>query len=196
MKNNFSKLTYLAGIFLMMGIFSCEGPAGPAGADGTNGVDGVDGVDGLDGNANVTIVTLDAADISWTAGTFLGRATNIYSFTETAVSQDIVDHGTVLGFCYTNSQWWAMPFTWVNEGGTNFQTVFHSYALETISLHAYQTTGVLNPAAITEYRFLLITDNTVTKSAASGEVLLEKLTNAGVDVNDYYSVMDYFGLNY
>ena len=163
---------------------------------GVDGVDGVDGTDGADGNANVTIISLMSADITWTAGTYLGRTSNVFSFTESAVNQDIIDHGTVLGYCFLNPNWYALPFTWENTGGTSRQYVFHAYQLNTISLYAYQTAGVLNPNSISEYRFLLITDNTVTKRASTGQVVLEKLKNAGVDVNDYYSVMDYFGLNY
>jgi hypothetical protein len=51
---------------------------------------------------------------------------------------------------------------------------------------------------IEEYRFLLITDNTVTgsKGVATGKDIISRLTEAGVDINNYYEVMDYFGLKY
>ena len=84
--------------------------------------------------------------------------------------------------------------TWENSGGTSRQYVLHSYALNTITLYAYQTGGVLNPSILSQYRFLIITDNTVTKS--SGQDIIDKLTNLGVDVNNYYELMDYFGLEY
>lgn len=150
--------------------------------------------DGADGNANVTIVSLLSTDITWTAGSYLGRDAYIFDLTENAVSQDIIDHGTVLGFCFLSSRWWALPFIWENAGGTSTQHVLHSYALNTISLYAYSTAGVFNPSGITEYRFLIITDNTVTKS--SGQDIIDKLTSLGVDVNNYYELMDYFGLEY
>lgn len=200
MKKSISRFKYLAGLILIVGLFACEGPPGADGTDGTDGIagtagaDGDDGADGADGNANVTIVNLLYADITWTAGSYLGRTSNIFNFTENAVTQDIIDHGTVLGFYYISSRWWALPFIWESNGGTSTQYVFHSYVLNTISLYAYQTSGVLDPNALTEYRFLIITDNTVTKS--SGQDILDKLSNAGVDVNDYYELMDYFGLDY
>ena len=197
MKNSISKLKYLAGLFLIVGLFACEGPPGAdgiAGADGTDGVDGVDGSDGDDGNANVTIVNLLYADITWTAGSYLGRPANIFDLTENAVSQDVIDHGTVLGFCSLSSRWWALPFIWENSSGTSTQHVLHSYALNTISLYAYETAGAFDPGGIIEYRFLILTDNTVTKS--TGQEILDKLINAGVDVNNYYEVIDYFGLEY
>jgi hypothetical protein len=197
MKNSILKLKYLAGFLLMVGLFACEGPPGADGLNGTNGTNGVDGQDGADGNANVTIVNLAYADITWTSGSYLGRTANIFDLTEPLVTQDIIDHGTVLGFYYISSRWWALPFYWETNGGSSTQYVQHSYALNTISLYAYSTTGVLDPNAITQYRFLLITDNTImTKSASSGKNILEKLGNAGVDVNSYYELMDYFGLEY
>jgi hypothetical protein len=199
MKKSILKLKYLAGLILILGTVACEGPAGPAGADGTDGIDGVDGTngtDGTDGNANVTIVSLASADITWTAGSYLGRSANVFDLTETAVTQDIIDHGTVIGFCYLSSRWWALPFVWEANGGSSTQYVLHSYALNTISLYAYDTNGPISAGGITEYRFLLITDNTVTKSASSGQAILDQLTNLGVDVNNYYELMDYFGLEY
>lgn len=199
MKRSISKFSYLAGIFILVGLFSCEGPPGPAGANGTNGTDGTNGTNGTngtDGNANVTIVSLLKSSFTWTAGSYLGRTANTYSFTANAVSQDIIDHGTVLGFCYLGGSWWALPFVWENNTGTSTQYVLHSYALNTISLYAYETAGVLEAGGISEYRFLIITDNTIAKSASSERDILDKLEIAGVDVNDYYEVMDYFGLEY
>ncbi len=196
MKNSISKLKYLTGLFLIIGLFACEGPEGADGADGAVGIDGVDGTDGDDGNANVVSVNLAYADITWTVGSYLGRTANTFTFTENAVSQDVIDHGAVLGFTFFSSNWWALPMTWENTGGTGRQYILHSYALNSITLYAYQTSGVLNPGVLSQYRFIIITDNTVTKSVSSGEAILDKLKNAGVDVNDYYEVMEYFGLEY
>ena len=190
MKNLISKFKYLAGLFLIVGLFACEGPAGEDGSDGS------DGADGTDGNANVTIVSLLEEDITWTAGSYLGRTANTFSLTSTEVSQDIMDHGVVLGFCFFSSNWWALPMTWENTGGTSRQYVLHAYELNTITLYAYQTSGVLTPSILSQYRFLCITDNTVTKSTSSGQDVIDRMTNLGVDVNDYFEVMDYFGLEY
>ena len=63
MKNFISKFKYLAGLFLIVGLFACEGPAGDDGTDGTDGIAGTDGADGADGNANVFTVTLLSTDI-------------------------------------------------------------------------------------------------------------------------------------
>jgi len=207
MKKTIFKLGNLLLIMALAGIFACEGPEGPEGPTGPQGPTGPTGATGPagptgpageDGNANVTTVSLLYDDITWTAGSYLGRTANTFSFTENGVNQDIIDHGTVLGFCYLGGNWWAMPFTWENETGTSRQYIFHSYSLNTIALWAYQTSGVLTPNAVSEFRFLLITDNTVTaaKGESAEKAIIEKLTKAGVDVTDYYAVMDYFGLEY
>ena len=209
MKTSIFKLGNLLLVFALFGLFACEGPegpqgpagpTGPTGATGATGPQGPAGPAGEDGNANVTIVTLSSGDITWVAGTYLGRTANVYSFTETGVNQDIIDHGTVLGYCYVSYEglWYPLPFTWENSAGTSRQYILFGYSLNTITLYAYQTSGVLNPSALTEYRFLLITDNTVTapKGESSEKAIIEKLTKAGVDVTDYYAVMDYFGLEY
>ena len=199
MKTTSSKLIYVLFLFIFAGLIGCKGDKGdmgPAGTNGTNGTNGIDGTDGTNGNANVTTLSLLSTDITWTAGTYFGRTTNTFVMTESAVNTDIIDHGTVLGYCREGEDWYALPFTWENSAGTSRQYVFHSYSLNTITLYAYQTAGVLNPSALVEYRFLLITDNTVTKGASSQQDILNSLSKANVNVNNYYEVMDYFGKPY
>jgi hypothetical protein len=202
MKTTLSNLTIVLFLFVAAILISCEGDTGPAGADGadgingTNGTNGIDGTDGTDGNANVTIISFLYEDITWTEGSYLGRTANIFTFDTSAVTQDIVDHGTVLGFTFNSPVWYALPFTWENSAGTNRQYVFHTYTQNAINLYAYQTSGVLFPGGLTEYKFLLITDNTVFTKSSSGHNIVSQMVQAGVDTNNYYEVMDYFGLPY
>jgi len=180
------------------------GPAGPAGptgltgATGSAGSNGTNGTNGTNGNANVITISLLTADITWTAGSFFGRTANTYALTNTGVNSDIIDHGTVLGYYRTSSTWSPLPFYWENNAGTSRQSVVFTYALNTITLWAWATSGALIPSVLSEYRFLLITDNTVTpaKGVSASSEILDKFKKAGVDVNDYYEVMDYFGLDY
>ena len=191
------------------GLFSCEGPdgpAGPAGPAGTTGPAGPEGAtgaagqDGENGNANVTIISLLGENITWIEGEYLGRAANVFALTNSAVNEDIINHGTVLGYCYLAEEWYHLPLTWEDVDGTVRQYIVHTYSTNTITLYAFQTGGVLDPTgAAEEYRFMLITDFTVTgggKGISSEKEILEKLTKAGVDVNNYYEVMDHFGLKY
>ena len=63
-------------------------------------------------------------------------------------------------------------------------------------LFAYRTSGVLNPGSVLEYRFMLITDNTVTSGRiSSDESVQDRLNDAGVDINNYFEVCHYFGID-
>ncbi|PHR73597.1 MAG: hypothetical protein COA67_02400 [Lutibacter sp.] len=185
-------LTY--GMMALMLVFAvaCDGDDGATGPAGTAGTNGTNGTNGTDGNANVTVISVPNGDVSWTSGSYLGTTTNTFSITDTAVNQDIIDHGTVLGYMLLFGNWYALPFEWQNNTGSLDQHILFNYALDTIVMHAYQTNGVLNPGA-TEYRFMLITDNTVGKTNTNA---LSQLEAAGVDVNNYEDVMDYYGLEY
>jgi len=207
-KNSIIKLRNLAILIALTGLFSCTGPegpqgpvgaTGPTGAAGPAGATGPAGAAGEDGNANVKVISLLGTDITWLAGDFLGRIANTYSLANSAVNDDIINHGTVLGYCYMAEAWFPLPLTWEDIDGAMRQYIVHSYSPNTITLYAYQTDGVLDPTgAVEEYRFMLITDNTVTGSkgtSAKADILL-KFIKAGVDVNNYYDVMNYFGLKY
>ena len=211
MKKTIIKLRNFVILFALAGLFSCEGPEGPAGpagpkgdtgatgATGATGPAGQDGEDGQNGNANVTIISLLGEDIEWTAGDYLGRIANVFALTNNAINNDIINHGTVLGYCYMFESWFPLPWSWEDVDGVIRQYIVHAYSTNTITLFAYQTGDLLDPTGIVEeYRFMLITDNTVTGSkgtSAEADILL-KLSKAGVDVNNYYEVMDYFGLKY
>ena len=210
MKKTILKLGSLLLLFAVAGVLSCEGPEGPqgpqgpagpagaAGAAGATGATGATGAAGQEGNANVKIVTLLSKDITWIEGEYLGRPANVFSLAADEVNDDIMDHGTVLGYCSLFGEWFHLPLTWEDESGSTRLYVLHSYSPNTITLYAYETGGVLDPVDIEEYRFLLITDFTITspKGISAEEEILKKLSKAGVDVNNYQEVMTYFELKY
>lgn len=181
---------------IMSGCDGPVGPVGPAGSQGTQGPAGPVGNDGKDGNANVTVISLEKADITWVAGSYLGRPSNVYELGAPEVTQDILDHGTVLGYCLISSVWMPLPFIWESAAGSSRQYILYNYSLEKIMLFAYQTSGVLNPGSVSEYRFMLITDNTVTSGRiSSDESVQDRLNDAGVDINNYFEVCQYFGID-
>ena len=193
-------LTYSVFVLLLsISISSCkgdDGAVGPAGADGIDGTNGTNGSDGADGNANVTIITLDNTDVTWVAGSYLGRNSNTFTLTDNSVSQDIIDHGIVLGYVELSSQWYTLPLIW---SGSEYQHILNTYALNTINLYAYRDSGngLLAPG-ITTWKFLLITDNTVAGrnvNIDSKQLIKNELENAGVNINDYYAVCDYYGID-
>ena len=109
MKTTIVKLRNLFILAAIAGLFACEGPEGPVGPDGPKGDKGDTGLtgptgpagqDGQDGNSNVTVISLLSSDITWLEGEYLGRPANIFSLENSAVNDDIIDHGVVLGYCY------------------------------------------------------------------------------------------------
>ena len=210
MKKTIFKLRNIFILAAIAGLFACEGPegpmgpvgpkgdTGPAGQTGQTGPAGQDGQDGQDGNANVTVISLLSTDITWLEGEYLGRPANVFSLESAAVNDDIIDHGVVLGYCNINENWQLLPFSWEDVDGLLRMYLLHSYSPGTITLYAFMTGGVLepDPLIITEYRFMLITDNTVTgaKGVSSRDDILTKLEKAGIDINNYFEVRNYFGL--
>ena len=205
MKTILIKTRLLMILIAIAGLVACEGPEGPAGIQGPKGDTGATGVagpagqtgeNGQNGNANVQIINLPSTSITWIEGEYLGRIANVFSFTDDRINEDIINHGTVLGYCYLLEEWRSLPIIWEDVDGILRQYVLHTYSPNTITLYAFQTGDVLDPGEITEYRFMLITDNTImgTKGEKSGNTILEKLSLAGVDPDNYYQVMKYFGL--
>lgn len=140
---------------------------------------------GPEGNANVTVLTLAGADVTWTAGEYLGRTSNVFTFDTDLVDAELMDGGAVLGFINLfGASWYPMPITWENDAGTTRQYITFTYDLETITLYAYQTTGLLLPS-VSEYRFLLVREpELLVAAAAAGEV----------DLADHDSVVRHLAL--
>lgn len=130
------------------------GPIGQTGVNGTNGVNGIDGtngVNGTDGNANVigsNTVTIYSSDWSNSSGVY---SANI---TLGAITQSIIDKGTVLVYRKYGSEWVLLPIT----KGVNLTA--YSFGLGYISLVNYNTdfSSNNNPGAVT-FRVVIISSN-------------------------------------
>jgi len=167
MENVISKTKYVFIALIIALISSCSGE------DGINGIDGVEGPAGLDGNANVTSVLLE--NISFVAGD--------KDLSVTELTQDILDNGVVIGYLRNSgeSTWFALPLSF---GG--FELFIQSIQLGSVTIRSnYVGNG-------TDFRFVLIEAN---KSANNSSVFTD-LKEAGVDINNFNEVMDYYGLNY
>jgi len=191
MKNVMSKTKYVLMALIMVITFSCspedgtdgaQGPAGAAGQDGTNGQDGEDG------NANVMAVTF--ASPAWSGSTI--------NLTAPEITQNTFDNGAVLGyvkFANVNSIFYPVP------GGV-FPSA-PSFVIRTyIEVGQYQLRAVewdgtphAAPESIEEVKLIIIeSSSTIAKSSKIN--IQDQLKNAGVDINNYNEVMDYYGLDY
>jgi hypothetical protein len=191
MKNVISKTKYVLMALIMVAAFSCspeDGTDGAQGATGPAGQDGTNGQDGEDGNANVLAVTF--ASPAW-------NGSNI-SLTVPEITQDVFDNGAVLGyvkFANINSIFYPVP------GGV-FPSI-PSFVIRTfIEVGAYELRAVEwdgtthgTPENIEEVKLIIIeSSSTIAKSSKIN--VQDQLKNAGVDINNYNEVMDYYGLDY
>ncbi len=188
-----AKIKYVFFIAVIAAFVSCKGemgPAGPAGADGKDGIDGQDGADGQDGNANVTASP-------WITPTW--SATNAvygdFDYDVAEITADFMNTGVVLSY----ADWtglgqliYALPFTF-QDGGTvsvNFNMMPGKIGWWFQADHNY------TPNSGAKFRYVLIPASAASKSANPQQEILYNLDRAGVDINNYYQVMDYYGLEY
>jgi len=179
-------------------IFSChgeDGMDGRNGIDGVNGNDGTNGVngqDGEDGNANVNTYVFD---LSMESG-------NSIPVSMTALTQDVVDNDLIIGYLRNsqNSTYYAIPASVWPNGTGGFYDISVDIVAGTYWIHFYQVgTQTFNPISDVELGDLKVviaeSTNTTTGKSEKQDIRSE-LKTAGVDINDYYAVMDYFGLDY
>lgn len=168
-------LYVLVALVCAIALVGCEGERGPR---------GIVGVDGQDGNANVVMFEFGSRT------TTLGRIT--YQF---AASRGLVDSSLVLGYAnpsdYVASAWIPVPGI-----GPLDQYMTRSFWHQTStnpSTYTY-TVGILwpdgsgpytNSVTFTKFKIILAPASSITVGTASGKL----------DLADYRSVRDYFGLS-
>ncbi|MEL0645687.1 hypothetical protein V6251_14940 [Olleya sp. Ti.3.14] len=169
--------------------FSCsteDGADGPAGADG---IDGTNGADGMDGNANVQSITLDAS-------TFSGNYTSV-AIPE--ITQDILDNGVILTYLNNNPNNWVpvpCPFDTIAFdfsvhvihylGGIDFDYGDASGSNYTIAAGDLNSLRVIIIESSSNARF----------TTNSKQQTYNQLSQAGIDITNYYQVCDYYGIAY
>lgn len=173
MKNVISKTKYMFIALIIALISSCSGEDGINGIDGAEGPAGQDGTNGQDGNANVTSVLIE--NISFVAGEKILPVTEL--------TQDILDKGVVFGYLRNSgeSTWFALPLSF---GG--FELFIQSIQLGSVTIRAnYVGNG-------TDFRFVLIEASNSTNNSS----VFTDLKRAGIDINNFNEVMDYYGLDH
>ena len=107
------------------------------------------------GIPGITTFILLATSISWIEGEFMGRVANVYALVNTAIDEDVVNNGTVLGIFFIDEPWYPLPFIFADTEGYAAYVMF-SYSMNTIILVAFDTLGVIDPSVIEKYKFLII----------------------------------------
>lgn len=188
MKNLVTNTKYILLAFIVAFSFACsaedgaDGPAGPAGANGT------DGTNGADGNANVQVLTIDAT-------TFAGTSDDVVV---PELTQDIVDNDVVIGY--------------LTDDGTNWVPVpcpYDTYQFD-FSVHVTLTSGYfsldygnssgtsqsITAGDLQALKIVIIEATTAGRSSNTKQQVYSDLDQAGVNVNNYYEVCDFYGIAY
>lgn len=167
-------------LFLGFAIASCsgdDGATGPAGADGT------DGIDGQDGSANVQTFTFDISDKSgvW------------FSLAVPQITQEVLDNNVILHYLISGISYIPVPGRGFNPAcevvvrNALGEALFVFYQMGTTDYYTIDT-GEYDEAKI-------IIFESSGKSSSGKQAIYTELKNAGVDINDYYDVCDYYGIN-
>jgi hypothetical protein len=190
------KIYYLKSIAVMILsvvfvlVTGCEGPAGPQGLQGEQGDSGPQGPQGDRGTANVIYsdwINFDGQNWS-DPFTFFGQTRRQYPIAETRIDTGILETGTVMvyvRFGGTFSQIQPLPIIQSVIKVTNQFLGFH-LQLGTIMLIFYDLNSTDDPGVIgsgNSYRYVIIPGETPAK-------IIAKMP----DLNDYYAVMNYFGI--
>ncbi len=166
--------------FIMIALFtvaltSCSPEDGK---DGVDGMDGEQGIPGQDGNANVKTFLFENIPLE------IGESD---PFAIPAINQDILDYGVVLGYISDmDNIWFPLPYSF--QG--NETSIFYMYE------GALITTSNFALAAI-DYRFVVIEGNPGTggknsEGRTSKQAIYAELKTAGVDINNYDAVVNYY----
>lgn len=172
-----------------------DGIQGIAGQDGEDGQDGMDGQDGQDGNANVTGVTVDPFP-TWESGSYLGALANIVEIDEPLLTAQVTDDALVLVYfqLFGTNIWHPMTLNFPLSSGED-QVITFTYEPELITIYSLQSSGPLD-AGISKLRYFIIpTSDAAGRSMSSREATLGELSRNGVDVTNYYEVVNYFNLD-
>jgi len=185
---------------VLVSLASCkgdQGDVGPAGADGT---------DGADGNANVQTYVYESP--SWNTS---GSA--MYIDMSGILTDDILENDAILVYLkpIANTYVNLVPgLLWSGTRYVNINVVIENSAGTlndpfTLMLVSHELDGSWTANAelvpLDWVKVVIIeSTNTTTITGNGGVTKSQSINNelqaAGVDVNDYYAVMDYYGLEY
>jgi hypothetical protein len=168
------QIKFLVSLFLLGSIFltSCTkevvGPEGPAGKDGK------------DGNANVTAYSATLTPSNWTTlGAYGQEGYGFGAIVQVpAITQEIVDVGTVLVYLSATPGMVPLPYTDIYDGYTI--NVLYAYRAGEIVLNIFRTDFMGTPPSTFTIKIVVI----------DGSYQIDD----NLDLGDYKQVTEYFDL--
>lgn len=177
------KKTIVNAKLLLMGLvavlaLSCSAEDGE---DGAIGPQGPAGVDGVDGNANVSALKYDLSTVS---GSF-------YNQEIPEITDEVLNNYAILTYLkLNNGEYNPIPGTFF---GVRHIVRFEVGLCKLDFARVDTETSFSYPEGnLAELRVVLIAPSNISGKIPS----ITDLKKAGVDVSNYYEVMDYFGLDY
>ncbi len=200
-------------LFLGLAISSCtkEGPQGPEGPAGPQGPQGEQGPAGQDGNANVQTYVFNSP--SWNLSGY-GMIIDMSSI----LTNEIIENDVILGYVKNTNYSEVFPIpglVWIDEP---FYT-YRNYSMEingsptsdayipefNILIASIETDGSFTPDADLQemdwFKCIIIESTNTTTTNGNGrpanpkQAILDELAAANVDINDYYAVCAYYGID-
>lgn len=198
MKNVMNKTNYLVMALVFLIAYSCskdgeDGTDGAIGPKGDQGEQGLAGENGEDGNANVNTYVFDLSSESGSS----------IPVDLPELTQDVIDNDLIIGYLQNGAgsgTYYPIPAgVWPNGTG-GFYDIAVDIAVGKYWVHFYQV-GTQTFMDVTSVELgklkIIVAESTNTTTGKNGKVSIrESLKSAGVDINDYFAVMDYFGLDY
>lgn len=164
-----------------------DGIDGIAGVAGTDGNDGEQGPAGEDGNANVRTFTFD---ISQTMTEFH------FTLPFNELSQDVLDNDVILTYIQSASNLRYYPIPGISDDN-EFEVELY---LENMTIYSYdRLTGASLPITAGQFtlvKTIIIESFSTTTGKSADKDVLSEIKAAGININDYYEVADYYGIDY
>jgi len=183
-KTTISKTKYVLLAMLIAFSFSCSPEDGKDGADGAPGTTGTTGQNGEDGNANVQAFIFNTP--TWSSNTI--------QLTLSELTQDVLDNDVILGYWEDDFSDWAGTNEYYWGGYFRDYTNLTGF---TIRAHNNDNTSDASPPVVNKVKIIIIeSSSTTTGKTASKQQVYKELNQAGVNINDYYAVCDYYGIAY
>ena len=190
MKNFVSHLFVLLMLVAAVTI-SCKGPQGPEGPQGPAGPQGPQGPQGPAGNANV----ISSAWItpSWVSGSYYAASAYKYDWSVSDLTQSVYDSGVILVYWKNwRGDVYLLPYTDYGQWVFMFTAKVGSITLWYYYIDGSSPSSA--PASSNKFRYVLIPQGTSSRPAGDINALRQDLARQGVDIDNYYQVCDYFGL--
>lgn len=170
-----------------------DGVDGTDGEDGADGADGANGADGTDGNANVIASEWAVADFPDTWSFSQASVT----ISDPNITEEVLSTYTLLGYFSLSDSYteiFAIPFT---------ESFLRSFTMQQkMAVGAYTITELGNLDTVDTIdpidgfvRYILIAPAPLSGKGGNS-YSINGMQENGVDLSNYYEVMDYLGMDY